>query len=100
MPRGRYRINTTRERRNMIDDTVVILNALNEKNHPDLGDVIGFNLAVALESSGDFVQALSVYSDLITREAHIGVDLSLIIFRAAGLSQASKYAQFFPIPLI
>lgn len=84
MTKGHYRVNTLPERRNMIEDIAVILGGLDELQHPELGDIISFNLAMALESSGDFVKALSVYSDLITREAGNGVDLSLIIFRAAG----------------
>lgn len=84
MSKGHYRINVTTERRNLIEDAVVMLASLDERKHPDYADLVEFNLAMALESSGDFVKALAVYSDLITKEAYVGVDLSLIIFRAAG----------------
>ena len=85
-PKGNYRVNTSADRKDLISDVAMILGSVDELKHPDYGDIAGFYYAVALENSGNFVKALGVYSDLISREASIGVDLSLIILRAAGNS--------------
>jgi hypothetical protein len=77
-------VNTGTDRKNLMEDVAVVLTGLDELRSPEFGDTVGFHLAVACECGGDFVRALAVYSDLISREAHVGVDLSYVIFRAAG----------------
>jgi hypothetical protein len=78
------RINISPERKHIILDICSVYAELHQLKDPHIGQLIAFNYAQALEMSGQFVQALTLLSELITTEASMEVDLSYIIFRAAG----------------
>ena len=95
------RINISQDRSfflTRIRDSLTILAKLKD---PSFYEVISFKLAFVKESIGSFQDSLSILSDLISAQASNGVDLTLIIFRAAILlkhmgsfPQAIEYLDF------
>jgi hypothetical protein len=83
IPKKHFRLQISQSRRDLIGDICVLLTAIDELKAPSLSDVVPLQLAICLENSGNFVRALTILSDLISREASNGVDLSYVIFRAA-----------------
>ena len=78
------RVNISPERHHilsLINEALTFLSKMSDKSQ---ADVVALKLAYVKESLGAFQDALAILSDLITRQASNGVELSFIILRAAG----------------
>ena len=95
------RVNLSVERAALLLKIKSVLTLLARLQDPESHEVISLKLAYTKECSGALQDAISILSDLITAQAHNGVDLSFIILRAAvlikhmgGLDQAIEYLEF------
>lgn len=95
------RINLSAERAALLLKIRSVLTLLARLQDKELHEIISLKLAYVKECSGALQDAISILSDLITAQAHHGVDLSYIILRAAvlikhmgGLDQAIEYLEF------
>jgi hypothetical protein len=82
-PKTKLRINVSAERKHVINDICSVLSVLYELKDPELGQLITLDLALALESAGEFRRSLAYLSELISAEAD-KVDLAFVILRAAS----------------
>ena len=95
------RLNLSEERKNLLEEIKGSLLELGKLRDGNLSQRINFIFAYVKECLGQFQDALSLLSDLITAQASNGVELSFIILRAAvllkhlsGNAQSLEYLEY------